>query len=400
MGHRLSSRSRLWSSTDGVLCFCAAGNSSFAVSDEQTSFLEAFGSPTPNLDYSPLSSFSTSPEWGSMSLFGDQGQAAGFIDDSPPVRPSDSFDFGDYSDLPLFGPSSNLPKSTTTLPPDFPSFESIEASFAQFPSNETTTVAEPTAPAAPAAPGEQPQTIAPASYSDSPALAALDGFPAASPATTSSAPTPAAAPVPKRQTSSSFPSSSAAVTALPLRRSSAPTGHRKGLGTKDLLDLEAPIQPRTYATPSATSKKRTPAAFEGRLAKAASTNKKRKKSASTADDEDDISGSSTALTGTPLADGEVPPAIEDAIAAKRRQNTLAARRSRIRKLEHLKGLESLVDILGAERARLLAFAERALALHPDLAGLEGCPLDGGVMTAGEEEARRLMMTEAFGEEEE
>jgi hypothetical protein len=50
----------------------------------------------------------------------------------------------------------------------------------------------------------------------------------------------------------------------------------------------------------------------------------------------------------------------DAIEAKRRQNTLAARRSRRRKLEHQKELETAVD---GERKQKDAWKNRAIAFE-------------------------------------
>jgi hypothetical protein len=56
-----------------------------------------------------------------------------------------------------------------------------------------------------------------------------------------------------------------------------------------------------------------------------------------------------------------PPTNElSAIEAKRRQNTLAARRSRKRKLEHQRELETVID---NERAEKDAWKQRALAFE-------------------------------------
>jgi len=91
--------------------------------------------------------------------------------------------------------------------------------------------------------------------------------------------------------------------------SNLPTGTRKNLTPEALIPLDAPVQSRNYLTPSATSRKEPP--------------RKRSRTEALGDDDDankDV--------------GEL-----DSIAAKRLQNTLAARRSRKRKLEHQLELE-------------------------------------------------------------
>jgi hypothetical protein len=129
------------------------------------------------------------------------------------------------------------------------------------------------------------------------------------------------------------------------RRKSAPTGTRKNVTPESLVPIEAPIQPRKYVTDSATSRKELPAVFA----------RKRKRSmafgAEVAEDEKVIVDPSV-----------VPPSpLEmDAIEAKRRQNTLAARRSRKRKLEHQQELENAVDV---ERREKEAWKARAMALE-------------------------------------
>jgi len=53
--------------------------------------------------------------------------------------------------------------------------------------------------------------------------------------------------------------------------------------------------------------------------------------------------------------------LEDAIEAKRRQNTVAARRSRARKLEYVRDLEAKVEQLQTDLAEALRRAESAEA---------------------------------------
>ena len=102
----------------------------------------------------------------------------------------------------------------------------------------------------------------------------------------------------------------------PSRRRNGPTGTRKNITPETLVPLDAPIQPRKYVTPSSTSRKEVPAVFA------------RKRARSSAFGEEDE-----------LRAEDLPSHELDAIEAKRRQNTLAARRSRKRKLEHQRNLE-------------------------------------------------------------
>jgi len=115
---------------------------------------------------------------------------------------------------------------------------------------------------------------------------------------------------------------------------SAPTGHRRNITAAELVPLDAPTQPRSYLTPSTTSRKDLPSAFLARTS--------RKRAASVVDDEEDL-----------LV----------AIETKRRQNTIAARRSRQRKLEHTRQLEELNTALQEECA---SWKERALAAEAAL----------------------------------
>ncbi|TFK34227.1 hypothetical protein BDQ12DRAFT_567877, partial [Crucibulum laeve] len=109
------------------------------------------------------------------------------------------------------------------------------------------------------------------------------------------------------------------------RRKSSATGTRKGVTPETLVPLDAPTQPRRYVMPSATSRKEVPAVFA----------RKRGRSAAFGEEDDE-------LEEEPLA----PNATEkEQIEWKRRQNTLAARKSRKRKLEHQQELEGRVEQL-------------------------------------------------------
>ncbi|KAF9525876.1 hypothetical protein CPB83DRAFT_858776 [Crepidotus variabilis] len=115
------------------------------------------------------------------------------------------------------------------------------------------------------------------------------------------------------------PSPASSKTSTGPRRTSRAIGIRKGVTPNSLLPEEAPTQPRKYTTPSATSKKEIPATFA----------RKRARSTAFGEEEDQ------------LLDNELPlnPTEKDLIEAKRRQNTVAARRSRKRKLEQYQNME-------------------------------------------------------------
>jgi hypothetical protein len=122
---------------------------------------------------------------------------------------------------------------------------------------------------------------------------------------------------------------------VPTRRKSAPTGTRKNVTPETLVPQDAPIQPRKYRTPSATSRKELPATFA----------RKRARTSGLGEDEPSV--------GPSLSE-------EDAITAKRLQNTLAARRSRKRKLEYQRELE---DAIEAERMDKERWRDHALILE-------------------------------------
>ena len=105
-------------------------------------------------------------------------------------------------------------------------------------------------------------------------------------------------------------------------RKSLPTGTRRNITPDSLVPLEAPIQPRKYVTPSATSRKEVPTAWL----------KKKRARSQAFGEEDELEEDVTLNVGD-----------MDAIEAKRRQNTLAARRSRKRKLEYQRELETSIE---------------------------------------------------------
>ncbi|KAK1232748.1 hypothetical protein PQX77_004106 [Marasmius sp. AFHP31] len=122
----------------------------------------------------------------------------------------------------------------------------------------------------------------------------------------------------------------------PRRKQPSATGTRRNITPESLVPYDAPTQSRRYVMPSATSKKEVPATF---------ARKKRKMmggavNVGVGDDELDD-------------DADLPPLHPDAsekeqIEYKRRQNTLAARKSRKRKLEYQQNLETENDALKRE----------------------------------------------------
>jgi len=95
-----------------------------------------------------------------------------------------------------------------------------------------------------------------------------------------------------------------------------PTGVRRNITVDKLVPLDAPTQPRHYVGESATSRKVVPAAFR----------KKRN-----------------------ITEVDIDPNDAEAIEEKRRKNTLAARKSRARKLETLQTLQDQINAVTAER---------------------------------------------------
>jgi len=124
-----------------------------------------------------------------------------------------------------------------------------------------------------------------------------------------------------------------------------PTGTRKNVTPDTLIPLDAPTQTRSYVIPSTTSRKELPAVFA----------RKRARSTAFGDEEDELVDD---------ADGRPTPTEAEAIEAKRRQNTLAARRSRKRKLEYQKQLEDRAEGM---RQEMELWKSRAIMLQAQLA---------------------------------
>lgn len=105
-------------------------------------------------------------------------------------------------------------------------------------------------------------------------------------------------------------------------RKPQPTGFRKGVTPAVMVPFDAPTQSRTYLSESKTARKEIPAAFQHKA-------KKRQREEM-------------------LDDDEIPADIQDQIEAKRRLNTLAARRSRQRKAQTALENEQRINALTNE----------------------------------------------------
>ena len=107
-----------------------------------------------------------------------------------------------------------------------------------------------------------------------------------------------------------------------------------------LLPLDAPVRPRNYVTPSATSRKRKTVPVERALLK-------RAKSSSTP------STSSTPSLPVINTDAdELPADLVSAVEKKRLLNTISARKSRMRKQSHLAELQETKEALLLENEEL------------------------------------------------
>lgn len=117
------------------------------------------------------------------------------------------------------------------------------------------------------------------------------------------------------------------------------TGSGKSRSPDNLIPLDAPTQPRHYRTPSATSRKDVPSFF------------KRSPHSTPSDGEEDELEEER--TGIPNND-------QEEIEKRRRKNTIAARKSRQKKLEQKLALEQAVERLTTEKE---IWKTRALTLR-------------------------------------
>ncbi|KAG8986897.1 hypothetical protein FRB90_003721, partial [Tulasnella sp. 427] len=136
------------------------------------------------------------------------------------------------------------------------------------------------------------------------------------------------------------------------------------VGNGDLTPLNAPTQKRNYAIPSATSRKEfPPSVTKALLTTPSPRGSKRSSDAADLPSRDDVEQEERGGT-SPSSGSESPSSKEHLLAgieAKRRANTIAARKSRQRKLEFLNTLQLDVQALQTENSELrerLATAEQ------------------------------------------
>jgi hypothetical protein len=139
---------------------------------------------------------------------------------------------------------------------------------------------------------------------------------------------------------------------------------------------------RTYITPSSTSRKTTTAAVERQLERYYQNGSKHKDGDLSIDDGSESPEPQNSLVGGSGGGGngngnssvsDLPPSLLSTIELKRRQNTLAARRSRARKAQHLKDLEGEVVRLEKDRDDWKDRAERLEEEVRRLGGVVGLP---------------------------
>lgn len=261
---------------------------------------------------------------------------------TPGLSTSPAFtDIDDFpNDTPLIAEDDFLTSeflSNDPLFPPMPDYESTSPSIINYSLPHFSLPAEK----APALPGLSP--LEQALYAFTPESPMLHDF-----ATTAINPasllrSPAVVDGPPSFPSPAMPSSPFVAPPMNRRKSSA-TGTRKGLTTEALVPINAPTQPRKYVTPSATSRKELPATFA----------RKRARSTAFGDEDDELL--------EPLG----PNATEvEQIEYKRRQNTIAARRSRARKLAHQQEMEMKIEKLTQDKD---VWKERAIMCQQMLLG--------------------------------
>lgn len=261
-------------------------------------------SPVPGTDQS-LDEFLASPEWDSSPLFGSAGDS--FDPQDTPMMPTPTLDMH-HGDQPLFAFTDGSPDIYTSPHiVDSHSFESMSGvGVADFPlmaaapadgtygkdiafGDEFWDIPEPI-----------PESVRPISLHNgtSPSITIVQ-----------SAPTQTTAPMQLKEKKW--------------------TGTRPNVTPSTLIPLDAPVQPREYLAPSATSRKAVPAAFTQR------------RSTKRGHEEVDV-------------EGDVDEELKRQIEAKRLQNTKAARRSRARKLQYQTELENEIQRLQRENEQLKA----------------------------------------------
>lgn len=139
--------------------------------------------------------------------------------------------------------------------------------------------------------------------------------------------------------------------------STKPTGYRRHMQPTDLTPLDAPTQKRNYAVPSVTSRKDFPPSVTKSLTSPSPRGSKRSSAAAGLPTRDDAEIEERG--GSSGSDNLDTDELRQAIEEKRRANTIAARKSRLRKAEFLTGLQLQIKELEAENEQLRQRAEAA-----------------------------------------
>lgn len=139
--------------------------------------------------------------------------------------------------------------------------------------------------------------------------------------------------------------------------STKPTGYRRHMQPNDLTPLDAPTQKRNYAVPSVTSRKDFPPSVTKSLTSPSPRGSKRSSAAAGLPTRDDAEQMDRG--GSSGSDNVDTDDLRQAIEEKRRANTIAARKSRLRKAEFLTGLQLQIKELEAANEQLLQRAEAA-----------------------------------------
>ena len=146
-------------------------------------------------------------------------------------------------------------------------------------------------------------------------------------------------------------SSSVTPTSSSILFSSTSNSNKRSNSRQSRVSFDDPIQPRHYVSSSQTSRKRVPVAFENKVCQEGDKNKRQKK------DNSEINN-------------DIPEDIQDAIENKRRQNTLAARKSRERKRKELESLELKVEELEKDKQSLSLEIEKYKLIEVELNSLK------------------------------
>lgn len=160
-----------------------------------------------------------------------------------------------------------------------------------------------------------------------------------------------------------YPSSGSSGAPSPfIGASTKPTGYRRNLTPNDLMPLEAPTQKRNYMFQSPTSRKELPPSVTRTFHPSPRGEKRSSLQAglptraeSEGRDQASSAGSDEGQkpdTGDNGSTDEDTKALKDHVEQKRRANTIAARKSRRRKVEFIEGLQVQIQTVSSERDAL------------------------------------------------